>query len=94
VDTAQYKIFWNPAIIFWRHPKSYGLNVANLTFFSFKYGDFVPFLLKKSSVGLVVPPFVFGHQMGKFRPKGATHSLAGTHQGLSNDFKSTTMVLR
>jgi hypothetical protein len=67
--------------------------VANLTFFSLKYGDFVPFLSKKSFVVMVVPLF-FGHQMGKFFPKGATHSLAGTHQGLFNDFKSTKMVLR
>jgi len=29
--------------------------VANLTFSSLKYDDFVPFLLKKSSVGLVAP---------------------------------------
>jgi hypothetical protein len=41
-------MFWNSAIIFWQQPKSYGLNLANLTFFSLKYGDFVPFLLKKS----------------------------------------------
>jgi hypothetical protein len=47
-DTAQYKIFWNSAIIFWQQPKSYGLNLANLIFFSLKYGDFVPFLSKKS----------------------------------------------
>jgi hypothetical protein len=41
-------MFWNFAIIFWQQPKSHGLNLANLTFFSLKYGDFVPFLLKKS----------------------------------------------
>jgi hypothetical protein len=46
-DTAQYKIFWSSAIIFWQQLKSYGLNLANLTFFSLKYGDFVPFLLTK-----------------------------------------------
>jgi len=79
--------------MFWQHPKSYGLNVANLTFFSLKYGAFVPFLLKKSFVRLVVPLF-FWSPDGEILPKRATHSLAGTHQGLSNDFKGTKMILR
>jgi len=49
--------------------KRYSLNVANSTFFSSKQGDFVPFfIMKKSSVGVVVPHF-FGSPDGKFYPK-------------------------
>jgi hypothetical protein len=43
--------------------------MGNSTFFFSKYDNLMSFFPKKTFIGLVKPPFFFGHEETKFLPK-------------------------
>jgi hypothetical protein len=68
----------------------YGLNVANSTFCLLQaWWLCAIFYYEKILCSSGSPPLFSVTRWGNFAPKSALHSLLGTHQGLSNDIKST-----
>jgi hypothetical protein len=66
--TGQRVKYGAPATIFWRHRRSYGLNLANWVFFFSKYGEFIHFCPQETFCK-IHRPFFFPSPSGEISPR-------------------------